>query len=191
MSAASVSSTGRLKASDLPLAVPVVTIVSPARASSRASAWCDHSSSIPAASSAARRAGSRPSGTGVATPGRASSRVVATTWSSSAVCRSASQGYLSRTRPTGCDSTRAVLRSYHHSRFPPELLRQRKREAVSVVLPTREVADTIGAIVEQLQLLDGLVDQILVVDAASGDGTAEVAAGLGAEVHQESELLPQ
>lgn len=84
-----------------------------------------------------------------------------------------------------------MLRSYHHSRFPPELLRERKREAVSVVLPTREVADTIGAIVERLQLLDGLVDQILVVDAASGDGTAEVAAGLGAEVHQESELLPQ
>jgi hypothetical protein len=36
---ASVSSTGRLKASDLPDAVPVVTIVSPAYADASASAW--------------------------------------------------------------------------------------------------------------------------------------------------------
>jgi glucosyl-3-phosphoglycerate synthase len=59
------------------------------------------------------------------------------------------------------------------------------------VLPTREVADTIGRIVEALLSLGGLIDQILVVDAASGDGTAEVAASLGAEVHQESDLMPE
>lgn len=58
-----------------------------------------------------------------------------------------------------------------------------------MVLPTREVADTIGRIVEELQTLDELIDQILVVDAASDDGTPEIAAALGAEVHQESELL--
>lgn len=84
-----------------------------------------------------------------------------------------------------------MIRSFHHSRFPLELLRERKRGTVTVVLPTREVADTVGAIIERLQLLDGLVDQILVVDAASEDGTAELAARLGAEVHQESELLPR
>jgi glucosyl-3-phosphoglycerate synthase len=59
------------------------------------------------------------------------------------------------------------------------------------VLPTREVADTIGVIVERLRELDPLIDQILVVDAASQDGTAEIAAEHGAEVHQESELLPE
>jgi glucosyl-3-phosphoglycerate synthase len=84
-----------------------------------------------------------------------------------------------------------LIRSFHHSRFPPELLRERKRETVTVVLPTREVADTIGVIVERLRSLGDLIDQILVVDAASGDGTAEIAATLGADVRQESELLPE
>jgi glucosyl-3-phosphoglycerate synthase len=84
-----------------------------------------------------------------------------------------------------------VIRSFHHSRFPLELLRERKRATVTVVLPTREVADTVGEIIERLQSLDDLIDQILVVDAASEDGTAELAARLGAEVHQESELLPR
>ena len=59
------------------------------------------------------------------------------------------------------------------------------------MLPSREVADTIAPTIEGLRRLDGLVDQILVVDAASRDGTAEIAAALGAEVHQESELLPE
>jgi glucosyl-3-phosphoglycerate synthase len=84
-----------------------------------------------------------------------------------------------------------VIRTYHHSAFPLELLRERKRESVTVVLPAREVADTIGQIVEQLQTLGDLIDQILVVDAASEDGTAELAARLGAEVHQESDLVPE
>jgi glucosyl-3-phosphoglycerate synthase len=83
-----------------------------------------------------------------------------------------------------------LIRPFHHSQFPLELLLERKRETVTVVLPTREVADTIGEIVERLQSLGDLIDQILVVDAASQDGTADIAARLGADVHQESELLP-
>ncbi len=78
--------------------------------------------------------------------------------------------------------------------MPLGALRERKRatgESVSVVLPTREVADTIGPIVERLVSLGDLLDQIVVVDAASEDGTAELAASLGAEVHQESELRPE
>ena len=71
------------------------------------------------------------------------------------------------------------------------MLLERKRESVTVVLPTREVADTIGPIVERLQSLHGLIDQILVVDAASEDDTAEIAIRLGAEVYQESALLPE
>ena len=70
-------------------------------------------------------------------------------------------------------------------------LLEHKRESVTVVLPAREVADTVGPIIERLQTLQGLIDQILVIDAASSDGTAELAVRLGAEVHQESELLPE
>jgi glucosyl-3-phosphoglycerate synthase len=84
-----------------------------------------------------------------------------------------------------------VIRAFHHSQFPVELLREQKREPATVVLPAREVADTIGPIVERLWSLEGVVDQVLVVDAASQDGTAEIAASLGADVFQESELLPE
>jgi glucosyl-3-phosphoglycerate synthase len=83
-----------------------------------------------------------------------------------------------------------VIRTFHHSDFPVERLREEKRQTVTAVLPTREVADTVGSIVEALQRLDGVIDQILVVDAASEDGTAELAERLGVEVRQESELLP-
>jgi glucosyl-3-phosphoglycerate synthase len=84
-----------------------------------------------------------------------------------------------------------VIRTFHHRDFPLDLLLERKRESVTVVLPTREVADTIAPIVSRLMDLRGLVDEVLVVDAASGDGTPELAAQHGAEVHQESELMPE
>lgn len=82
-----------------------------------------------------------------------------------------------------------MIREFHHSHFPLERLIERKTEPITAVLPAREVADTVGQIVERLQRLDPLIDQVLVIDAASEDGTAEVAAAAGAEVHQESELL--
>jgi glucosyl-3-phosphoglycerate synthase len=82
-----------------------------------------------------------------------------------------------------------LIRSFHHSQYALERLVGQKRETITVVLPTREVADTIGPIVERLQGLGPLIDQILVVDAASHDGSAEIAAARGAEVHQESDLL--
>jgi glucosyl-3-phosphoglycerate synthase len=84
-----------------------------------------------------------------------------------------------------------LIRTFRHSEFPLELLLERKRETVTVVLPAREVADTIGHIVERLQSLGDLIDQIVVVDAASSDRTAEIAARLGAEVHQEADLMPE
>jgi glucosyl-3-phosphoglycerate synthase len=94
-------------------------------------------------------------------------------------------------RLTDCDSTQALIRSFHHSQFAFERLLEQKRETITVVLPTREVAATIGVIVERLQALAPLIDQILVVDAASDDGSAEIAAASGAEVHQESRLLAE
>ena len=60
-----------------------------------------------------------------------------------------------------------------------------------MVLPAREVADTIAPIVERLAGLRPLIDQILVVDANSRDGTGDIAARAGAEVHQEAELVPE
>jgi hypothetical protein len=60
-----------------------------------------------------------------------------------------------------------LIRPFHHEQFPVELLLERKQDPITVVLPTREVADTIGPIVERLLSLEGLIDQVLVVDSAS------------------------
>jgi glucosyl-3-phosphoglycerate synthase len=86
----------------------------------------------------------------------------------------------------------AALRTFHHSDFPCERLAQR-RETVSVVVPARECAATIGQIAETLVDLRerGLVDQVLVVDADSSDGTGEIAARAGAEAVSENALMPQ
>ena len=80
--------------------------------------------------------------------------------------------------------------SRHHSEFPREELLARKEETLSVVFPAREVASTVGTCVEAALSLGELVDQVLVVDAASADGSAEVARAAGAEVVQEAELRP-
>jgi len=86
----------------------------------------------------------------------------------------------------------AQIRSFRHSEFAPQRLAVERRRSVSVCVPTRETAGSIGPIVDTLVGLReaGVVDQVVVVDAASADGTARVAAEHGAEVHQESELLP-
>jgi glucosyl-3-phosphoglycerate synthase len=87
----------------------------------------------------------------------------------------------------------ATQRSFHHSDFPPERLAAAKRERVSVVLPARECADTVAALVEPILALQraGVVDEVVVLDAASSDGTAEVARRAGARVVQEAELDPE
>ena len=72
----------------------------------------------------------------------------------------------------GCDSTRDLIRRFHHSGFDLGRLLEHKTEPITAVLPAREVADTIGQIVERLRSLDPLIDQIVVVDANSRDGTA-------------------
>ena len=72
------------------------------------------------------------------------------------------------------------MRTFSHTDFGDLDL-----SAVSVVLPARECAETVGPIVEAID-----AGQVLVVDAASSDGTADVAARAGAEVVQEADLLP-
>jgi glucosyl-3-phosphoglycerate synthase len=66
--------------------------------------------------------------------------------------------------------------------------------AVTLILPAREAAGTIGPILDTVASLNertGLVDQVLVIDADSADGTADVARAHGAEVYSENDLLPQ
>ena len=84
-----------------------------------------------------------------------------------------------------------MIRSFTHADFPLEQLLERKQATLSVVLPAREVADTVGSIVERILALDGLADQVLVVDADSEDGSAEVAAAAGAEVRPQVSCLPE
>jgi glucosyl-3-phosphoglycerate synthase len=87
----------------------------------------------------------------------------------------------------------ARTRTFHHSLYPAERIAKEREQSVSVCLPARECARTVGAIVSVLAELrsTGVIDQLLVVDAASADGTAEVAVRAGAEVVQEAELLPE
>jgi glucosyl-3-phosphoglycerate synthase len=82
--------------------------------------------------------------------------------------------------------------SYDYRQFSDlQALSSRKRDlglTVSAVLPCRNVADTVGGIVDEIHAINSqsgdhpLVDQILAVDADSPYGTAEVAASKGAEV---------
>lgn len=91
-------------------------------------------------------------------------------------------------------------RSYDHATFSDvEEVARRKREqglTVTLVLPCRNVADTVGGIIDTVLAVNDrapmglpLVDQILAVDADSEDGTMEVAARHGAETYSENELL--
>jgi glucosyl-3-phosphoglycerate synthase len=86
-----------------------------------------------------------------------------------------------------------MLATFDHSEFElPRLLRH-KRGPITVCIPTLETEATIGQTVEAIVGLQeaGLIDQILVIDADSGDDTARLARAAGAEVHIESDLLPQ
>jgi glucosyl-3-phosphoglycerate synthase len=84
-------------------------------------------------------------------------------------------------------------RSYGAAEFPLARLLEAKRESIALVLPAREVAATIGPIAARAAALReaGLLDEVLVVDAASGDGTARVAEAAGVAVVQESELFSE
>jgi glucosyl-3-phosphoglycerate synthase len=85
------------------------------------------------------------------------------------------------------------LRTFHHALFPAERIAAERELSVSVCLPARECADTVGRIVRVLGTLMevGVIDEIAVIDARSADGTAQAARSAGATVYQEDELLPQ
>ncbi len=82
--------------------------------------------------------------------------------------------------------------TFTHRDFSPEALARARRSTVSVCLPARDEARTIGQIIGSLLPLRdcGLVDQLVVVDD-SRDGTGEIASALGAEVHSQADLMPE
>jgi glucosyl-3-phosphoglycerate synthase len=86
----------------------------------------------------------------------------------------------------------AQARSFHHSLYSARRIAAERGQSVSVCLPARECADTVGEIVRALVALReaGAIDEVVVVDAASPDGTAAVAERAGATVWQEAQLLP-
>jgi glucosyl-3-phosphoglycerate synthase len=86
----------------------------------------------------------------------------------------------------------AKARSFHHSLYPAERIAAEREQSVSVCLPARECAETITQIVSALLGLreQGAIDEVVVIDAASADGTAALAERAGAVVWQQAELLP-
>ncbi len=84
-------------------------------------------------------------------------------------------------------------RTFHHRDFPvPKLLRS-KDATVSVCLPARNEAETVGPIVEAIHrdlVLTGVVDELLVIDDHSEDLTAKIAEAAGADVISSADILP-
>jgi glucosyl-3-phosphoglycerate synthase len=86
-------------------------------------------------------------------------------------------------------------RSFHYQDFSglAEPGHAGRRLTTTLVFPTRDVAETIGPILARVARLNersGLIDQVMLVDADSTDGTGDIALGYGAEVYSENELLP-
>jgi glucosyl-3-phosphoglycerate synthase len=88
-------------------------------------------------------------------------------------------------------------RTYDGADFDPDELIAIKRSQgtrISVCLPARDVAETVGAIVEAVRgAWTGarpLVDEVVVIDSGSSDATARVAARAGASVVAADHVLP-
>jgi glucosyl-3-phosphoglycerate synthase len=89
-------------------------------------------------------------------------------------------------------------RTYRGADFDPERLAAIARAAglrVSVCLPALNVADTVGQVVAAVRAAlvheVPLVDEVVVMDSRSSDGTAAAAAEAGARVVQDHEVLPE
>lgn len=93
--------------------------------------------------------------------------------------------------------TPLARRTHVAAEWTPEQLlahKQRTGTRVSLVLPARDEAATVGAIVtrvrEQLVETVPLVDEVVVIDSDSSDGTADAAHAAGAVVHEAAAIRP-
>lgn len=88
------------------------------------------------------------------------------------------------------------VRRFHHQDFDLEWLRSQKGgQRITVALPARNEAPTIGAIVEairsELTGPEGIVDELIVIDDHSSDDTAAQARSAGATVIPAASVLPE
>ncbi|MCL2791031.1 MAG: glucosyl-3-phosphoglycerate synthase [Desulfobulbus sp.] len=88
--------------------------------------------------------------------------------------------------------------TFHHRQFADAaaLVRQKQAQGVrlSLVIPTLNEAQTIGAVLAQLLPLRDtlpLLDEIAVFDSGSVDKTAQCAHAAGADVYQAADILPE
>ena len=93
---------------------------------------------------------------------------------------------------------RPIFRTFRHDDFTARALadeKVRRGHVVSLCLPARDEALTVGPIVAHVRrhLVEavGLVDEVLVVDDHSLDATARVAADAGARVVAVDDVLPE
>ena len=89
-----------------------------------------------------------------------------------------------------------MMRTFDSSEFPPErVLAAKKGRRLSVCLPARNEAETVGETVAAVQreLVERfpVVDELVVIDDGSTDETASEAAAAGAKVVQGSCVLPE
>lgn len=105
---------------------------------------------------------------------------------------------MTRSRHLNGPVRRPIFRTFLHGDFTaPALaeLKKRRGHVVSVCLPARDEAATVGHIVEQIHSYliagCGLVDEVLVLDDHSSDTTARVAADAGARVLSVDDVLPE
>jgi glucosyl-3-phosphoglycerate synthase len=99
--------------------------------------------------------------------------------------------------PMTTSSTERGLRSFPRGAFDLDEVLAAKRATgttVSACLPARNEAATVGAVVEAIRttLVEaiGLVDEVVVVDDHSTDGTGALAAAAGARVVDAASVLP-
>lgn len=83
-------------------------------------------------------------------------------------------------------------RTYAADNYTLEGLLARKDRSVSVILPARNVENTIGGVLGTILPLReaGLLDELLVIDAGSEDGTASEVKRMGIEARPEVSLFP-